>query len=78
MNSPINQTNRFLMVFFLILLRLLRVNILKQYYSPQAQSILLNNPLNLVDPMRGLFNKINFALGEQLLNIQNKIVLIIN
>ena len=30
MNSPVNQTNRFLMVSFLILLRSLRVNILKQ------------------------------------------------
>ena len=53
-------------------------NILKQYYSPQVQSILLNNPLNFVDLMRGLFNNINFAFGKQLLNIQNKIVLIIN
>ena len=55
MNSPVNQTNRFLMVSFLILLR-----------------------FNFVDLMRGLFNNINFAFGKQLLNIQNKIVLIIN
>ena len=40
MNSPVNQTNRFLMVSFLILLRFtqLRVNILKQYYSPLSLS----------------------------------------
>ena len=33
MNSPVNQTNRFLMVSFLILLRSLRVNMLKQLFT---------------------------------------------
>ena len=33
MNSPVNQTNRFLMVSFLILLRSLRVNILKELFT---------------------------------------------
>ena len=32
-NSLVNQTNRFLMVSFLILLRSLRVNILKQLFT---------------------------------------------
>ena len=38
MNSPVNQTNRFLMVSFLILLRSLRVYILKQLFT-QALNI---------------------------------------
>ena len=33
MNSPVNQTNRFLMVSFLILLRPLHANILKQLFT---------------------------------------------
>ena len=33
LHSPVNQTNRFLMVSFLILLRSLRVNILKQLFT---------------------------------------------
>ena len=76
MNSPVNQTNRFLMVSFLILLRLLRGNILKQYYSP----LRLSQYCWIIPSTSswGLFNNINFAFGEQLLNIQNKIVLIIN
>ena len=76
MNSPINQTNRFLMVSFLILLRLLRVNILKQYYSPLS----LSQYCWIIPSTSswGLFNNINFTFGEQLLNIQNKIALIIN
>ena len=39
MNSPVNQTNRFLMVSFLILLRSLRVNILKQLFSSGSVNI---------------------------------------
>ena len=50
------------MVSFLILLKSLHVNILKQYYSPQAQLILLNN--------------INFAFSEQLLSINQQIKLV--
>ena len=49
------------MVSFLILLRSLRVYIIKQYYSPQAQLILLNNPLDFIS---GFFNDINFTFGE--------------
>ena len=73
MNSPVNQTNHFLMVSFLILLRLLRVNILKQYYSSLSlsQYCWINSTSSW-----GLFNNINFPFAEQLLNIQNKIVFI--
>ena len=39
MNSPVNQTNRFLMVSFLILLRSLRVNILKQLFTSGSVNI---------------------------------------
>ena len=51
MNSPVNKTNGFLMVYFPILLRSLRVYIVKQF-PPKTQLILLN---------------INFAFGENLL-----------
>ena len=37
MNSAVNQTNRFLVVSFLILLRSLRVNILKQLLTSIIQ-----------------------------------------
>ena len=39
MNSPINETNRFLMVSFLTLLRSLRVNILKQLFTSGSVNI---------------------------------------
>ena len=39
MNSPVNQTNRFLMVSSLILLRSLRVNILKQLFTSGSVNI---------------------------------------
>ena len=39
MNSPVNQTNRFLSVSFLILLRSLRVNILKQLFTSGSVDI---------------------------------------
>ena len=39
MNSPVNQTNRFLMVSVLILLRSLRVNILKQLFTSGSVNI---------------------------------------
>ena len=39
MNSPVNQTNHFLMVSFLILLRSLRVNILKQLFTSGSVNI---------------------------------------
>ena len=38
-NSLVNQTNRFLMVSFLILLRSLRVNILKQLFTSGSVNI---------------------------------------
>ena len=39
MNSPVNQTNSFLMVSFLILLRSLRVIILKQLFTSGSVNI---------------------------------------
>ena len=39
MNSPVNQTNRFLMVSFLILSRSRRVNILKQLFTSGSVNI---------------------------------------
>ena len=39
MNSPVNQTNRFLMLSSLILLRSLRVNILKQLFTSGSVNI---------------------------------------
>ena len=39
MNSPVNQTKRFLMVSFLILLRSLRVNIVKQLFTSGSVNI---------------------------------------
>ena len=42
MNSPVNQTNRFLMVSFLILSRSLRVNILKQLFTSGSVNIVDN------------------------------------
>ena len=39
MNSPVNQTNRFLIVSFLILLRSLRVNILKELFTSSSVNV---------------------------------------
>ena len=61
MNSPVNQTNRFLMVSFLILLKSLRVNILKQLFTSGSVNIVEIIPST---SSRGLFNNINFAFGE--------------
>ena len=43
-NSPVNQTNRLLMVSFLILLRSLRVNILKQLFTSGSVNIVEQSP----------------------------------
>ena len=49
MNSPVNQTNRFLMISFLILLRSLSVNILKQLFTSGSVNIVDSGIYTLSD-----------------------------